>query len=519
MRRQGILGRAAIVGGLTMLSRLAGLVRDMVLLRLFGAGAAMDAFFIAFKVPNLFRRVFAEGAASAALVPVFTKVRKSGHPALRRLVARTLALALAVLVPLCALVVAVPDILLIPFALGYYLQDAPQYALTRDLMRLCFPYLLLISLTSLAAAVLNSCGRFAAPASTPLLLNLCLIAAAACAAPWFEVPVLALGWGVLVAGMVQLAFQMPQLARLQMLPRPQWRPADAGVRRILALMLPAVVGASASQLNLLLDTLIASFLPTGSVTWLYQADRLLALPLGVFAIAMATVMLPRLASWHSDGDSARFCANLDWSLRCILAVALPAALALWMLAEPIISTLFEYGEFGPRDRQMSALALRGYAVGLCMLMAIKVLVPGYFARQDTRTPTLIGFVALAVNALASLVLVLALYSRNLGHLGLALATALATCVNAALLLAGLVRGKIWHPAPGWGLFGLRLVAACGLMALGLWGGAGHWGDWGEWAARGRVWRLLVLCCGGLALYLAGLAACGLRPRHLAAPKS
>jgi putative peptidoglycan lipid II flippase len=436
----------AKVGGNTLLSRILGFLRDLVVARLFGADAATDAFFVAFRIPNALRRLFAEGAFSMALVPVLHDYKdRKGEPALKSFVddaAGTLAAALLVVT---ALGILLAPLLVLLFAPGF-VQDPGRWGLASELLRISFPYVLFISLTALAGGVLNTYERFGVPAFTPVLLNLSLIGCAIYLAPLMERPILALAWGVLIAGVAQLAFQLPFLARLGLLPRPRINPRNPGVRRILRLMGPAILGSSAGQINLLLGTLIASFLATGSISWLYYSDRLLEFPLGILGAALGTVILPRLAQHHAAGDAQALSRTIDWALRWVLLVGLPAAVGLAVLAGPIVATLFHSagaqggsggttgGAFGTHDVLMTSLSLAAYAGGLLGLLGVRVLVPAYYARQEMRTPVRMALVAVAVNGLISLVLM-----GPLGHVGLALATTLAAFANAALLLQGLLR--------------------------------------------------------------------------------
>jgi len=359
-----------------MLSRVFGLLRDMMFARFIGAEAGADAFFIAFKVPNFLRRLFAEGAFAQAFVPVLSEYRQQGsHVAIVDLVNRVAGCLGLTLVGITVLAVVGSPLIALLFAPGF-IGYPEKFSLVSEMIRITFPYLLLISLTGFAGAILNSYDRFAIPAFTPVLLNVVLITFAVMLSPYFDPPIFALAWGVLCAGVVQLLFQLPFLMRLGLLPRPSVDWQDPGVRKVLTLMAPAIFGVSVTQINLLLDTVIASFLPTGSVSWLYYADRLVELPLGVFGIAIATVILPNLSRQYAADDPERFSATLDWAIRMILLIALPASLALLILAEPILYTLFHYGKTTANDIQMSALSLRAYAVGILGFMLIKVLAPG-----------------------------------------------------------------------------------------------------------------------------------------------
>lgn len=513
----GLLRGSSVVGGATMLSRVAGLARDMVLARFAGAGDAADAFFVAFKIPNFFRRLFAEGAFSQAFVPVLAEYRQRGGIAAARELNDRVAGALGGTLLLVTLfgVLCAPLVAGI-FAFGWWWDgsEREKFYLAADMLRITFPYLMLISLTGFAGAVLNSFDRFAVPALTPVLLNLVLIAAATTAGGWFEPRIMALAWGVLAAGVVQLLFQLPFLARQGLLPRPRWDWHYPGVRKILRLMAPAIFGVSVTQISLVLDTMLASFLPSGSPSWLYYSDRLTELPLGVFGVAVATVILPNLSRHHVGDDPKRFRHTLDWALRSVTLISLPAAVALVVLAEPLLTTLFQYGEFRPRDVQMAAWSLRAYSLGLLAFMLIKVLAPGYFARQDTYTPVRFGLIAIAAKMVLSLAFVIPLnYYLKLGHMGLALATACQAMINAWLLYKGLRRDDVYRPEAGWGAYLLRLLLANLAMAGVLATALHYWTEWSDWSWQVRAWRMGVLVAGGGATYVLVLLASGLRPRH------
>ncbi|MGD9000933.1 MAG: murein biosynthesis integral membrane protein MurJ [Granulosicoccaceae bacterium] len=457
------------VGGNTLLSRVLGLLRDIVLARIFGAGAGTDAFFVAFKIPNFFRRLFAEGAFAQAFVPVLSETKtREDQQAVKALVDNTAGTLGGVLLALTVLALLATPVFIMVFGLGFWLNKPEQFDLAVEMLRVTFPYLMLISLTAFAGAILNSYGKFAVPAFTPVFLNLCLIGAALWLTPYFpEAGVKALAWGVLLAGIVQLAFQLPFLARLGLLPRPRWGWHFAGVRRILRLMLPAVVGSSAVQINLIVDTVIASFLVTGSVTWLYYADRMVEFPLGVFGIALATVILPKLSQQHAAENPQAFAGTLDWALRLVLVIGLPAALGLGLLAAPIIAALFGYEAFEAADVEMAALALMAYAIGLPAFILVKILASAYYSRQDTKTPVRIAIIAMLANIFMNLGFVVPLVQLGVAgpHAGLALATGLAAWLNAGLLYRGLRRSGVYSPAPGWAGLWLRVVP--GLVGLGV----------------------------------------------------
>ncbi|HNW79788.1 MAG TPA: murein biosynthesis integral membrane protein MurJ, partial [Candidatus Competibacteraceae bacterium] len=429
---KALLKSTGIVSAMTSLSRVSGFIRDMLYAQLFGAGAGTDAFFVAFRIPNFLRRLFAEGAFSQAFVPVFSEYQTQHQQAeLRELVDQVTGTLGAILLLITALGVLAAPLLILLFAPGFS-SDAGKYQLTVDMLRITFPYLLFISLTALAGGVLNSCGRFAIPAVTPVLLNLTMIAAALWLAPHMEKPVMGLAWGVFIAGVVQLGFQIPFLRQIKLLPRPRWGWASAGVQQVLKLMLPAVFGSSVAQVNLLIDTLLASFLVSGSVSWLYYSDRLVEFPLGIFGVALGTVILPKLSRHHASAETAHFSQTLDWALRWALLIGVPATVALVILAGPMLAALFQYGEFDAHDVAMSTRSLMAFALGLVAFMLIKVLAPGFYARKDTRSPVKYGIIAMGANTAMTLIFI-----WPLAHAGLALSTSLAAFLNAGMLFFNL----------------------------------------------------------------------------------
>ena len=508
----GLLRSSAVVGGATMLSRVLGLVRDVVLAHVIGANGNADAFFVAFKIPNFLRRLFAEGAFSQAFVPVLADTRqKGGLTAVRELVDRVAGVLGGTLLLLTLVTLLASPLVATLFAPGF-LRDPAKLALTGDLIKITFPYLLLISLTGFAGAILNSYQRFAVPALTPVLLNLCLIAAALWLTPAFEEPAFALALGVLIAGFAQLLFQVPALAGIRLVPRPRWAPGHAGVKRILVLMVPALFGVSVSQINLLLDTVLASLLPTGSVSWLYYSDRLTELPLGVFAIAIATVILPTLSGQRARADDPAFADTLSWAIRSVLLIAFPATAALAFLAEPLLVTLFQYGAFGVQDRVMAAVSLQAYALGLGAFMLVKVLAPGFYAREDMKTPVRIGIIAMGTNMVLNLAFVLPLmWWFSIGHAGLALATSVSAWLNALLLYRGLRREGVLATSGFPSSWLLRIALATLLMLLLLWWYTPDIHLWDHWDAWQRGVRLIGLCFGGLCVYGLALWIMGLRP--------
>lgn len=514
--RRGVWRAGGTIGAMTLLSRVLGFVRDMVLARIFGASVATDAFFVAFRIPNFLRRLFGEGGFTLAFVPVLSEYReKHGEHALRDLAAHVIGTLAGVLLAITAIGVALSPVLVLVFAPGFYTRPE-QYALASDLLRVTFPYLLFISLTAAAGGMLQTFGRFAVPAFTPVLLNLCLIAGALWAAPTFDIPIYALGWAVLVAGIVQLAFQLPFLMRLGLLPRPRWGWRHPGVQKVLKLLVPTLFGASVAQINLLVDTLIASLLMTGSVSWLYYADRLLEFPLGVFGVALGTAILPRLSAEHAGEDPAAFRRTLEQALRLVIVIGIPATAGLVLLAGPILATLFGYGAFSAEDTRMAAMALFGYGIGLPAFLLVKVLQPGFFSRQDTRTPVRIGVIALVANMGLNVILVggLVWYDFVAPHAGLALATALSGWLHAGLLYTRLLQHGVYHPAAGWRPLALRVAVATAAMAALLLTLSSPVAAWGDWAWHDKAAELALLIGGGALTYLAVLLLTGLRPRHL-----
>ena len=519
--RRRLLRSTGVVGGMTLASRILGLVRDVVLARVFGAGIAMDAFFIANKIPNMLRRFFAEGAFAQAFVPVFTDWRSNRSVQESRELGDAVAGVLGLVLFVVTLIGVIAAPVLVFIVAPGFTQDGERFELAVDMLRWTFPYLLFISLTALAGGILNSHGRFAVPAFTPVLLNVVLIVFALWISPGFEQPAMALAVGVFVAGLVQLGFQLPALARIRMLPRPRINFRHPGVRRIGTLMLPAIFGSSVAQINIVFDNIIASFLQAGSVSWLYYADRLMEFPLGVFGIALATVILPGLSRHHASKSSEAFAGMLDYALRLVVLIGVPAAAALAILATPLIVTIFFGGEFTERDVGMASLALGAYSLGLLGFILVKVLAPGYYSRQDTRTPVRIGIIALGANMLLNVVFVLTLLRLDFAgpHAGLAAATSLAALLNAGLLYRGLLRTGVYWRGPGWGLLLLRIaVASAAMAALLLWLSAQP-GAWVELTTGARVGWLGANVIGGALCYFAVLFASGFRLPQLHGQKS
>jgi len=500
-----LLRTLATVSSMTLVSRILGFVRDLVIARAFGAGLATDAFFVAFKLPNLLRRLFAEGAFSQAFVPILSEYKnRRGEDEARLLVDRVAALlALALFVVTLIGVIAAPAIVYVT-APGFAATPG-KFELTVDLLRVIFPYIFFISLTALAGGVLNTYSRFSVPAVTPALLNLSFIAFALWGAPYFDPPVMALAWAVFAGGVFQLAFQVPFLARIGLLPRFKLDFRDEGVRRILRQMGPAVFGVSIGQVSLVINVIFASFLVTGSVSWLYYADRLMEFPIGLLGVALGTILLPSLSRYHAERSPQEYSALLDWGMRLTLLLAAPAAAALALLAVPLVSTLFHYGAFGAEDVFATRRAVIAYSVGLIGLVMVKVLAPGFYARQDIRTPVRIAVVTLGLTQLMNLAFV-----WPLAHAGLALAIGLGACFNATLLLRGLRRRDIYRPQPGWPVFLLKLAIAVYAMAAVLWVASGSDASWLAMGAIERALSLAWIVALGAATYFAALWLLGFR---------
>lgn len=513
-----LLKSTAKVGTATIASRILGFVRDMVFARYFGASGETDAFFLAFKIPNFMRRLFAEGSFSLAFVPVLSEVRASGdREALRDLVDHVSGTLLSILLVVTAIGVLAAPALLAIFAPGWLMDGRPEFWLAADMLRITFPYILLISLTALAGGILNTFDRFLVPALTPALLNISLIACAVLLSARLEVPIMALAWGVLIAGFAQLAVQVPALFRLGVLPRPRWGWHHPGVRKILRLMIPTLIGSSVAQVNLLLDLVIATFLVSGSVSWLYYSDRLMEFPLGVFGVALSTVILPNLSRKFARRNPQAFSHTLDWAMRLAMVITLPAALGLAVLAQPILITLFQYNAFEVSDVEMSALSLAAYAAGLPGFIAVKVLAPGFYARQDTKTPVKIAITAMVSNMVLNLAFVSTLLAIGFAgpHTGLALASSAAAYINAGLLYRMLRKQDAYRPEPGWGRVVLAVTMACAVMVGLLFWQYDDMASWVDAPASVRAARLAILIGLGAAAYGLTLFAGGLRPRHLA----
>ncbi len=513
---KGLLKATANVSAMTLISRVLGFVRDMVIARLFGASAAADAFFVAFKIPNLLRRLTAEGAFSQSFVPVLSEYRsRRGELEVPHLVERVAGTLFGILTVLTVVGVAAAPLLIMAFAPGF-IDEGDKFALATALLRVTFPYILLVSLSALAGAILNSYSRFAVPALMPVFLNLSLIGCALWLAPLLDEPIMALAWGVFLGGILQLILQFPALRRIGLLRRPRWGWRDAGVQRVLKLMLPAIFGSSVSQINLLLNTVIASFMVTGSISWLYYSDRLVELPLGVIGVALGTVILPSLSRSVADRSQDEFSQTLDWGMRWVMLIGVPATVGLMLLSGPLLATLFYYGEFSRHDLQMSTYSLITYSFGLLAFMQVKVLAPGFYARQDTRTPVRFAMVSIAVNMGFNLVVVVPMivFAVPAPHASLALATSVAGYVNVWQLYHALRRDGAYQPAVGWRrLFG-QMALANAVMAALLLIAVPNLEQWAAWGATTRVANLALWVMAALGSYVSTLRLAGVSLREL-----
>lgn len=503
-----IIKAAATVGGMTMISRILGFVRDMVIARYFGASMGADAFFVAFKIPNFFRRLFAEGAFSQAFVPVLAETKeKRGHEAVKHLVDALSFRLGGILLVITALGVFGSSIWMMVFAPGF-IDEPEKFALASDMLAITFPYLLLISLVAFSSAIMNTYNQFAVPAFTPVFLNLVLITFAIWVSPLLDIPIMALAWGVLVAGVVQLLFHLPFLYRLGLLPRPT-RKSDPGVGEVKRMMIPALFGVSVAQINLLLDTVLASFLVTGSVSWLYYSDRLMEFPLGVFGVALATVVLPGLSKKAANDDWKGFRQDIDSALRLVLIIGLPATLGLLLLAEPLITTLFYYGEFTAFDVSMSGMSLMAYSFGLLGFILVKILAPAFYARKDMKTPVKVAIIALVTNMVLNLIFI-----GPFAHVGLAAATAIAAFVNSGLLYWYLRKQEVFKPLSGWAKLIIQVVVANGILVAFLLWFTPPIAEWLLFDWNQRLTWLLGLVFAVIAVYAISLLALGLNPKRM-----
>lgn len=513
MAKSKLFRSTMVVSSMTMISRVLGLVRDMVLMSVFGAGGLMDAFLVAFKIPNFLRRLFAEGAFSQAFVPVLSEYKERFTiQEVQILISRTSGALLMILSMLTVVVILAAPWVITLFAPGF--ADSPdKFATASELLRLTFPYLLFISMTAFAGSILQSYGRFAAPAFAPVLLNLCMISAALIFAPMFSKPIMALGYAVAIAGLLQFMIQLPQLWQQKLLVAPKVNFKHEGVRRILKLMLPAIFGVSVTQINLLLNTVFASLMMGGSVSWLYAAERLSELPLGLIGVAIGTVILPSLSASEAKKDDVTFRKTLDWAARLIILIGIPAAAALFVLSDVLMQSLFMRGEFLLRDAEMSGLALRSMSGGILGFMLIKIFAPAFFARQDTKTPVKIGVIAVIANMVFSVIFIGVFYLFELPlHGGLALATTGASFVNAGLLYYFLHKRDLFRFGPHWKKLFAQFGISCAVMVAGLYAMLPYFPTHSaQWQ---RIGALLIISAIGAAIYGIVLLIMGFRPRQL-----
>ena len=503
-----------IVSAMTMLSRVLGLVRDMVLMNVFGAGKDFDTFVVAFRIPNFFRRLFAEGAFSQAFIPVLTEYKTTKlHAEVQILISRVFGCLLMVMSLLTLFAMIAAPVILYVYAPGFH-NDPAKFALAVDMFRLTIPYLMFMSLTAFASSILNSYGSFASPAFSPVLLNIAMIAGAWWLTPYMAEPIMALGWAVVIAGILQLAIQLPELWNKKLLIPPKIDFKHEGVNRILKLMLPALFGVSVTQINLLLNTIWASFMQDGSVSWLYSAERMTELPLGLIGVAIGTVILPSLSVSKAEQDQLKFRKMLDWGARIIVLVGVPASIALFLLSTPIIQALFQHGAFDARDTEMTAMALQCMSGGVLAFMLIKVFAPGFYAIQDTKTPVRVGLMAVAANAILNVIFIgiFKLIDWHAEHMALAIASSGSALVNAAMLYYYLHKREIFRFGAHWKKLFVQFFVANIVMIAALWFGLSWYdGSVSQWL---RIIEVIGLCVLGVVAYAVGLLACGFRPRQL-----
>lgn len=503
-----------VVSAMTMLSRVLGLLRDMVLLTVFGASKEFDVFVVAFRIPNFFRRLFAEGAFSQAFIPVLTEYKSERlHAEVQILISRVFGCLLVMMSTITLLaMIAAPAIVYI-YAPGFH--DHPEkFAHAVEMFRLTIPYLLFMSLTAFASSILNSYGSFFSPAFSPVLLNIAMIAAAWWLTPYVDTPIMSLGWAVLIAGFIQLAIQIPELWRKRLLITPKVDFKHEGVQKILKLMLPALFGVSVTQINLLLNTVWASFMQDGSVSWLYSAERMTELPLGLIGVAIGTVILPSLSARHAEQNTEKFKAMIDWAARVIILVGVPASIALFMLSTPIIQSLFQRGEFTVEDTHMTALALQCMSGGVLAFMLIKVFAPGFYAQQDTKTPVRVGLIAVATNAISNVVLILLFkyIDWHAPHMALAASSSISALMNAGLLYFYLHQRGIYRFGGHWKKIAIQYTIANLALIVGLSVGLHYYqSDLSQWL---RIGQLIGLCCLGVITYVVSLFIVGFRIRDL-----
>ncbi len=511
-KRIRLLRSTSIVAGMTLISRIMGLARDIIIAQVFGAGAALDAFLIALKIPNFMRRLFGEGAFAQAFVPIMSELRQQrDHESVQQFVNRVAGTLGFVVMLVVALAEVVTPLVVMVFAPGFA-HDGLRASLATHMLHITFPYLFLIVMVAFSGAILNTCNHFSIPAFTPVLLNVALIVVAWYWAPYASTPIYVLAWGLLIGGCAQLAIQIPALWAKKLLPRPALGFKDPDVRRVMRLMVPALFGVSVAQISLLIDNFFASFLQEGSISWLYYSDRLTYLPLGVIGVALATVVLPNLSRHHADNNQEHYSATLDWALRLELVVGIPAAVALYILAGPILATLIYHGAFDARDVVMTVKSLRMFAIGLPAFMLIKVLASAFYSRKNIRTPVKIAAISVLFNIVFNVTLI-----HSLQHAGLALSTSLAASINVGLLLTLLLKRQIFNSKRGWFVYFMRLIIANSLMGALIWWLAGSLTKWLHWGVFERIEHLCIIIIAGMAGYLVVLLMSGFKLRMIRAP--
>jgi len=506
-----LLKSGIIVSSMTLISRVLGLTRDIIMADLLGATWVSDVFIVAQKIPNFLRRLFAEGAFSQAFIPVLSEYQTNRTSVeVRTLIAETSG-TLGLILLIIAIVGVIGSPVLVSLFGPGFLGESKEFELASLLLKITFPYILFISLTAFSGSVLNSIGRFAVPAFTPVFLNLSMIAAAILVSPALpETTAMAFAWGIFIAGIIQLMFQLPFLWKEGLLLRPKWGWRSEGVKRILTLMAPALFGVSVAQINLLLDTIIASFLEEeGSIAWLYYSDRMLEFPLGLFAIAIATVILPSLSRHHAKNEVDDFNKTMNWGLRLVFLIGIPAALGLFVMAEPIMLTVFQRGEFGLDTAYSASLSLKAYIIGLVGFMLIKVLATGFFSRQDTKTPVKIGIIAMSINMLFNIILFF-----PLAHVGLALATTISALTNATLLFIALYKAKVFIPDNRWKTWFARLLVGNLVLFGFIKYQMADISEWQNWQSFERIQQMIILVVGSVTIYAAIMFLVGVRGKDL-----
>jgi putative peptidoglycan lipid II flippase len=510
-----------IVSAMTFISRILGLVRDAVIANLMGAGANSDVFFLANKIPNFLRRLFAEGAFAQAFIPVLADVKHEGDEQhLKEFIAKVSG-TLGFIVTIVTIIgVIASPILAALFGMGWFIDyvndqpDGAKFELTSLMLKITFPYLLFVSLTGLAGAILNTLNKFAVAAFTPVLLNVAIISCAIFMAPQFDEPAFALAWGVFLGGLFQLLFLLPFLFKAGVLVKPKWGWSDPDIVKVRTLIIPALFGVSVGQLNLLFDTVIASFLGTGAISWLYYSDRLLEFPLGLFGIAIATVILPTLSHNHVSKDDNAFSANIDWAVKMVCLLGIPAAAGLFMLAEPMILTIFQRGEFTPQDATYASHSLMAYSFGLLSFMLVKVLAPGFYSRQDTKTPVKFGIWCMAANMVFNFILV-----WPFDYVGLAMATSLSALMNALLLYGTLHKRGVYIASSQTIKLILKIVIASTLMGIVIFLLNPIAASWVDYSLIDKIFELVKLISVGAAVFGISLLVLGVRKSTFSASKA